>query len=258
MIKNGLVSVTFRQLHPAEIIDLVARAGLDAIEWGSDIHVPPCDPTHAREVRQMTADAGLRVSSYGSYYRAGEHSEVPFREYIETASILAAPTIRVWAGSRSSVDADPAYRMAVIADLCRLAHLASEESISISLEYHDKTLNDTIEAAETLFCEIREIDDAAARSIFSYWQPPIGASEEECITSLQRALPRLSYLHVGTWAGTRRQPLSEGRSTWQHYLDVVRSSQKYHYALLEFVAGNDPVQFLEDAVVLRELTAGMR
>jgi hypothetical protein len=148
--------------------------------------------------------------------------------------------------------------MAVIADLCRLAHLAGEESISISLEYHEKTLNDTVDAAESLFREIREMDDAAARSIFSYWQPPIGASEEECITSLQRTLPRLSYLHVGNWIGGRRQPLCEGRPMWQRYLEAVRSSQKYHYALLEFVAGNDPVQFLEDAVVLRELTAGMK
>ena len=43
----GLVSVTFRQLAPEALIDLAARAGLAAIEWGADIHVPPGDDANA-------------------------------------------------------------------------------------------------------------------------------------------------------------------------------------------------------------------
>ncbi len=40
MIKSGLVSITFRQLTCEQIVDLVSKAKLDAIEWGGDIHVP--------------------------------------------------------------------------------------------------------------------------------------------------------------------------------------------------------------------------
>ena len=40
---TGLVSVTFRDKTPAEIVSEVKKAGLDAIEWGGDVHVPHGD-----------------------------------------------------------------------------------------------------------------------------------------------------------------------------------------------------------------------
>ena len=42
MWKKGLVSVSFRSLEIDEIIKLTKEAGLDTIEWGSDVHAP-CD-----------------------------------------------------------------------------------------------------------------------------------------------------------------------------------------------------------------------
>ena len=48
MIHTGLVSVTFRKLEPAEIVDLVKQAGLQGIEWGGDIHVPHGDIQRAK------------------------------------------------------------------------------------------------------------------------------------------------------------------------------------------------------------------
>ena len=40
MIGSSLCSVTFRALTPEEVLELAARAELDAIEWGGDVHVP--------------------------------------------------------------------------------------------------------------------------------------------------------------------------------------------------------------------------
>ncbi len=40
-IRAGLCSVTFRALPPERIVALAAAAGLDVIEWGGDVHVPP-------------------------------------------------------------------------------------------------------------------------------------------------------------------------------------------------------------------------
>ena len=68
MIIPGLVSVSFRQKTPLDICRLCQQANLAAIEWGGDVHVPP-DAGNADEIRRMTADHGLTVSSYGSYYR---------------------------------------------------------------------------------------------------------------------------------------------------------------------------------------------
>src|SRR6476469_730727 len=110
MLRPGLFSVTFRQLSPPEIIALVGRAGLRGIEWGGDVHVPHGDVARAREVRDRTADAGLEVAAYGSYYRVAksEADELPFERVLNTAQALGAPLIRVWAGKQGSAAADQA------------------------------------------------------------------------------------------------------------------------------------------------------
>lgn len=41
MMRTGLVSSTFRKLTPAEVVRRAAQAGLQGIEWGGDIQVPP-------------------------------------------------------------------------------------------------------------------------------------------------------------------------------------------------------------------------
>ena len=68
MLIPGLVSITFRQKTPLEICRLCESAQLQAIEWGGDVHVPP-NARNIREIRDMSADHGLTVCSYGSYYR---------------------------------------------------------------------------------------------------------------------------------------------------------------------------------------------
>ncbi|MEZ5208343.1 MAG: hypothetical protein R2690_15535 [Acidimicrobiales bacterium] len=67
----GLCSVTFRALAVPAVVDLAAEAGLEAIEWGGDVHVPPGDVRRAAAAAQATLATGLRVGSYGSYLFAG-------------------------------------------------------------------------------------------------------------------------------------------------------------------------------------------
>src|SRR4051812_33893599 len=106
----GLVSVTFRQLSPPQIVDLAHKAQLQTIEWGADIHVPAGDLVRAREVRGMTVDAGLSITSYGSYFRAGEDDPADFSPVLESAQALGALSIRIWAGRRGSANAVAEYR----------------------------------------------------------------------------------------------------------------------------------------------------
>ena len=65
-IKTGLVSITFRKKSPEEVVALVCDAGLDAIEWGGDIHAPHGDLAKAREIREMCDSRGIAIPSYGS------------------------------------------------------------------------------------------------------------------------------------------------------------------------------------------------
>ena len=78
MITTGLLSVTFRKLTPPEIVGLVRQAGLAGIEWGGDIHVPHGNLDRAREVRQMTLDAGITIAAYGSSLTEKPFSSLPY------------------------------------------------------------------------------------------------------------------------------------------------------------------------------------
>jgi 3-dehydroshikimate dehydratase len=184
-----LVSVSFRSLKPREIIDLVAKAGLDGIEWGGDIHVPPGNLTNAQQVRQLTVDAGLRISSYGSYYRLGE-TQLSFEPVLETGLTLAALTIRVWAANVGSAQASSDYFRTVADELVEVSRQAPQLGIAIALELHDGTLTDSIEST----CQL--VDRVNRPTTTCYSQPPHGQSLTERLAGIRQLGQRISNIHV--------------------------------------------------------------
>ena len=62
-MKTSVASVTFRRKSVCEVAELARRAGLDAIEWGGDIHVPPGNAQAARAALHCTRENGLTVSA---------------------------------------------------------------------------------------------------------------------------------------------------------------------------------------------------
>ena len=252
MITPGLVSVTFRKLTPVEIIALVRQAELHCLEWGGDIHVPHGDLGRAREVRQQTREAGLTVAAYGTYYKVhqSEGAGLRFETVLETAVALGAPTIRVWAGAAGSAKADAAYRATVATEARRIAGLAQAAGITVSSEYHGGTLTDTDASAQQF---LRETNHP---NFYTYWQPQVaGATVESNLAGLRGILPRLTHVHCYHWLDAQHRPLAEGTDCWQQYFAAVKSSGRDHCALLEFVAGDDPANFLRDAATLRQLVA---
>ena len=250
-IHPGLVSVTFRKLAPGEIIELAVKAGLQAIEWGGDIHTPHGDLPCARQVRQATAAAGLQVASYGSYYRAGAEEPCPFETVLETAVELGAPVIRIWAGKLGSAEASQAERNAVLQDARRAAGLARVQNIAVAFEFHGGTLTDTPASARSL------LEEADHANLFCCWQPPVGAAPEQNLQGILAIHPWLSHIHVFHWQSSadgpvQRLPLAQGQAEWALYLEQIAALSPHpRCALLEFVRGDDPVQFLQDAVVLK-------
>jgi sugar phosphate isomerase/epimerase len=242
MLAPGLVSVTFRQLAPREVAKLAAAAGLRGIEWGGDIHVPHGDLQAARDVRQITADAGLQVLAYGSYFRflPGE----AFEPVLETAVALGAPLIRVWAGNQPSDVASPAARAAIMAESRRIAQLASQAGLVVAYEFHAGTLTDTTASALALL--------EAAEGMRTLWQPPHEIDVPAQLASLRAILPWLANVHAFTWRGPARErrPLAEGAELWQPALQILSHSGRDHAVLLEFVAGDDPRNLLRDAATL--------
>ncbi len=246
MFRTGLTSITFRKLLPDEIIRLSALAKLDGIEWGGDVHVLPGDITQARQVGTQTRDAGLCVSSYGSYYCIGQETPDAFLRVLDSAVALEAPIIRVWAGKQGSREASAAYRRQVVCDSQRIADLAHQAGLRIACEWHGGTLTDNAVSAKELF-------DAVNHPAFcTYWQPRNGESAAFCLYDMDAAMERLIGLHVFSWnpAGDRL-PLSSGQRAWKQYL-AKASAAGDMFALLEFVLNDDPHQMLADAATLRE------
>ena len=246
-LHTGLVSVTFRKYSPLEVIDLVVKAGLEGIEWGGDIHVPPRNRLLAREIGKLTIDAGLAVAAYGSYYRVGQTDQVPFEAVLETALELDAPTIRVWAGTKNSADAAEEDWARIAADGKRIAELADAAGLTISYEFHDHTLTDQAVSAVRLLKMIKKLN------VRSLWQTPLGLSVEECLDGLRRVLGWLGNVHVNCWnPGYTRLALREGQTDWMQYLQVIQSDSQDRYLMLEFVREDSPEAFFEDAQTLKE------
>lgn len=244
----GLVSITFRALSPRQVIDLVQQADLQTIEWGGDIHVPVGDVARAREVGRQTREAGLSVTAYGSYYRLGSDDAQAslFPRVLESAVALGAPTVRVWAGGKSSSETSPPERDGIVADAFRVADLAREAGVRICLEYHAGTLTDTRESV------LRLMEEISHPRVDFLWQPAPGETAEEGVTRLREVSPRLGHTHIFHWWPTaaERRPLREGGERWGRYLASMPRRQEGLPCLLEFVRGDDVEQFREDAATL--------
>lgn len=252
MIRPGLVSITFRELAPLALVHLAAEAQLEGIEWGGDVHVPHGEEATAREVARMTSDHGLEVAAYGSYYRAAasEAQGLSFGAVLSSAKALGAPVVRVWAGTKGSLEVSPGEREAVVADLRRITEIASREGVAIALEYHRNTLTDTPQSTRDL------LEACACPGLETYWQPRVGVEPAETARDIGMLLPWLSHLHVyHWWPETQRLPLREGLQAWGLYLEEARCAAGERYAMLEFVRGSAPQQCLEDARALREWLA---
>lgn len=254
-IVPGVCSVTVRHLGIEEVAKLAAEAGLWALEWGGDVHVPPGDGAAARRACTATAAAGLRTASYGSYLLAdGDGSPDTTARVLDTAVALGAPNVRVWA----PFGVEPgSSRTGEVADTLRaVCASAAERDLSVGLEFHGGTLTETAASAGAL------LDAVAAPNLATYWQPPYwiaGRRPGDDAADVESLAPRLSHLHVYEWAGADdRRPLEEGRDRWRGVVAALREASgpprpEPRVAFLEFVAGDDPRALLRDARTLHEL-----
>jgi 3-dehydroshikimate dehydratase len=272
MIKAGMCSVTLAKCSVEEVLEIAVQGGLQGIEWWGNGHVKHGDVQCALRVRELTAKAGLEVSSYGSYYRVGvsEGAGLSFQSVLETAVALGAPTIRVWAGDRDTCKADEAFIQSVIDDTNRIAGLAAKQGISITFEFHGGTLTDRNETAIQFAAQVPH------PNVFFSWQPPHGYAMEHCLEGLRGLLPRLSTVHMYHWTigsyeentlnetvrplvypdDFYRHPLEDGAARLRYYCETVQTTDRDHFMLLEFVKDDSPEQVIADSAILLSLVGG--
>jgi sugar phosphate isomerase/epimerase len=244
----GVTSVTFRNLSPEKIIALAKSAGLQGIEWGGDIHVPPAgrDPAGnpiAVVIGEQTRAAGLAVLSYGSYYKLCIGQD--FAPVFATARALKAPLIRIWAGTIASASADDVYYHNAARELRNICARAADAGIRIGLEYHPETLTDTAGSAEKL---VRLTD---RDNLTLYWQPNPNLPYDEHHREITLLLPWISQIHVFYLNGGNRRPLVEGEAVWKGYIGLLGANKNY---IMEFVQDDREENFLADAPVIRRIS----
>lgn len=249
----GLVSVTFRSRSPEEIIHLAATSGLRGIEWGGDIHVPPGNLELAAKIGNLTTQAGLNVSAYGSYFRVGTlgESKYSFAEVLDSAVALGTHMVRVWVGDGDSQDAEESDWQRVMDALGHCCRQAAERGVTLGMEFHGGTLNNTSDASRRIVEWVNE------PNLTSFWQPTNGASMESNLVGLREMRPWLSNFHVFHWitCGKDQMALAEGRPVWSQYLAEAKLLDGVRYASLEFVKGGLPEQLAEDASTLLQWLA---
>ncbi len=255
-LRPGLCSVTFRGLDCDTVIGLATRAGLAAIEWGTDVHLPPGDLARARDLARRCADAGLATPTLGSYLRSEDGDDDSLNDVLDTAEAIGAARIRVWAGRKGSAEAGADDRAAVAANVNRYCEAAAARGLAIALEFHPNTLTDTAPSAAAL------LNAVPHPGLRSYWQPKPDMTAEMVREEIALIAHRLSDLHVFHWVGEAkvRRPLAEGRGFWAAAFAAAAElapapDNAPRHAFMEFVQDDSPDRFIADAAVFTDLCA---
>lgn len=250
-MKFGLVSVSFRSLGCEEIIKITKESGLDGIEWGGDVHVPPDNPDNAKNVAALMKDAGLLTSAYGSYYRAGTYGEnymEEFRKVLDTAVILGAPVIRIWAGVEGSKKISAEKRKEIVKECIEIAKAAGKENITVSFECHRNTLTDNFISALQLMKETNR------ENLRMYWQPNECRNRKYNLEALENIIPYLTNVHVFNWPSPAvKLPLKFAAKEWREYFSLISSDGKEHWCSLEFMPDGKAKSLPKEAQTMKEI-----
>lgn len=211
MFKRGLVSISFRQSAPEVISSAAEAAGLDVIEWGSDIHLPPCNRAQTDKIKALSASAGLSTPTYGSYFRLGLSPLPELESLIDTAIDLGARVVRIWGGTELVCPSDPGWD-SLIRAAKDAAAMAKERGITLAIERHIKTVSELSENAVRF---LTEVDSDAMRS---YWQPNQRHTHAENLRSAKELAPFTECIHAFNWQGKDKLPLAAAEAEWVEYL----------------------------------------
>jgi sugar phosphate isomerase/epimerase len=245
MLYSGIVSITFKEKKADEVIDLSVKAGLWGIEWSENHHINPGDISGAASLKKITEEAGLKIVSYGSYFRAGTEANYAgsFRKHLDTAAALGAPAMRIWAWNKGSGAASVEDFKRIADESSRVADIAGIYGIKIGFEWHRDTLTDTNESA------IKLLDMATNKNLYCLWQPTPEIPGSRRAHGLHLLGKRLLNIHAYYWDNRVRKPLADGKEKWEEYLKAVDRAED-HCVLMEFVMDDSVKQFMEDAAIL--------
>lgn len=216
MIRLGLCSGACITRDVPEVIKTAARAGLDAIEWETNLHVAAGDLRSAEETMMATLQAGLTTASLASIYGAGGSDEghKRFGTLLATASAMHAPLLRIYVSASVAELRDLASELTVLGDL------AAEKGITLCLSFGRKTFLDHYDRARSLLAAVRHDFVKLA------WEDLPGTLHAEATTALED-FGRAAGLLVARCAAKDGSalPLAREAEAWRERLRAFKLSE---------------------------------
>ena len=239
--KSGLCSVSFRKNTPEEILQAMKTAGLEVIEWGSDVH---CPPEKAKEIALLQNQYGIKCCSYGTYFKIGVTPIEELNKYLVAAKTLGTNVLRLWCGDKNSEDYTENEKRKLFAACKAAAEIAKAEDVTICMECHNNTYTNRKESALKL---MQAVNSPHFRM---YWQPNQFRSEEENILYANLLSPYTVNIHVFNWNKKEKYPLRFAKDIWKNYLSCFDDNKNL---LLEFMP-DDRIETLKtEAEALKEI-----
>ena len=242
--KLGLVSVSFRQHSPEQILKKIQSCGLDYIEWGSDIHAPVNDVSALQEIAALQRKYNIKCAAYGTYFRIGVTPAEELEAYISAAKCLGTDVLRLWCGSKDSQCYTAPEKEALFATCRSLAETARAHGVRLCMECHGGTFTNTRASSLELMAAV---DNPHFKM---YWQPNQYETEAENLRYAAAIAPYTEILHVFNWEKNDRFPLAQAKARWQAYLQQFDGAQ---VLLLEFMPDNELDSLPAEADALKEI-----
>lgn len=233
--KRGIVSVSFRKHTPREILQTAKNAGLECVEWGSDIHAPYDDLNKIKEMVGLQKEYKISCSAYGTYFKLGTSDINELEKYIYAAKLLGTDILRLWCGDKKREDYSETEKAFLMSECKKAAEIAEKNNVTLCMECHNKTYTETIDGALGLMNTVN------SQNFLMYWQPNQFRSVEENIEYAEKISPYVKNIHVFNWKGRDRYPLEDSIDTWIKYLYCFDNAETLS---LEFMP-DDNIESLE-------------
>ena len=196
-MRIGFTSTSFRQIKSIEkVVRIASAAGAQCIEWGGDIHVK--DVQTAKRAKKLCDDAGIMISSYGSYYRVGSRNADEWKKLCEIAYAMGADAIRVWLGTCDSEKTDTETYRNLLEDTKAICAVAASYGLLVCPECHDNTFNNNTDA----FLRIRE--EAGCDNFRTYFQSRYKRMAYD-LDRIERTMPFTESIHISYSEQAREQ-----------------------------------------------------
>ena len=241
----GLVSVSFRDRTPEEILQAMRQAGLTVIEWGSDIHAPCTDTTRLAEIATLQKEHGITCCSYGTYFKFGKTPLDELGHYITAAKMLGTDILRLWCGRKSGAEMNEQEKNTLLAECRAAAQIAEQHNVTLCMECHQKTFTERVADAVWL------IEEVNSPHFKMYWQPFQWQTVEENVQNAQKIAPFAAHVHVFNWKGEDKLPLAAATEEWRAYLAAFPTPRTL---LLEFMPNGTLDELSAEAAALKQIT----